>query len=178
LLSFFGVGPRLVDGYHGRYEFSFTGSEVRRLVFVDQVWSPFLFFGGSEDQPPLVEIPQSFESNDGHGTSVSLKDNRYLVTFDLDERSRFYNEFGSPGTNFDPALPSICGVGTDQTNQTNCSLDWAFSIDNGGWLDDIKLNFLGAGEDGIPVPEPGTLALLLTGLITAGAFTFRGKTAM
>src|SRR4051812_6555923 len=66
----------LVDGYHGRYEFSFNGSEVRQLTFVDQVWTPFLFFNSNPDQPPLVDIPQSAEFEDGAGTSVSIDNNR------------------------------------------------------------------------------------------------------
>jgi hypothetical protein len=53
------------------------------------------------------------------------------------------------------------------------ALRWTFAIDNGGWLDDIELNYLGAGEDGIPVPEPGTLYLILTGLIAAGIIKLR-----
>jgi hypothetical protein len=170
-------GTPLVDGYHGRYEFSFTGSGVRQLVFVDQVWTPFLFLEDPES-PFGGEVPQSFESSDFAGTSVSIEDNRYLVTFDLDERTRFFDESvppgAPPGTNLDPALFSICG---SETDQTNCSLNWFFAIDNGGWIDDIELNFLDPGDDGTPVPEPSTLALLLTGVITAGAFTYRGKAA-
>jgi hypothetical protein len=158
-------GPRLVDGYHGRYEFSFTGSEVRQLVFVDQVWTPFSFFNLNPDQPFLSDIPQSAEFEDGAGTSVSIENNRYVVTFNLDERTRFFNESGPPGGGVDPALFSICGFDADQTN---CSLNWGFFIDNGGWLDDIELNYLG-----IPVPEPGTLYLILTGLIAAGIIKLR-----
>jgi hypothetical protein len=168
-LGFFGTP--LVDGYHGRYEFSFTGAEVRQLVFVDQVWSPFLFF--DPNSPSGGEIPQRLESDDGAGTTISIEDNRYLVTFDLDERTRIISELGPPGV--DPAFPSICGP---EGNQTNCSLNWFFAIDNGGWLDDIELNFLGPRDDGIPVPEPSTIALLLTGLITAGVFAYRDKAAM
>ena len=170
--STLGFDTPLVDGYHGRYELSFTGSEVRQLVFVDAVWDPFLF---SEDpeSPFGGEVPQSYESGEFAGQSVSIENNRYLVTFDLDERTRFANESGPPGappgTN-DPALFSICGPEGDQTN---CILRWTFAIDNGGWLDDIELNYLGAGEDGIPVPEPGTLYLILTGLIAAGIIKLR-----
>jgi hypothetical protein len=162
VLSFLDVP--LVDGYHGRYEFSFTGSEVRQLVFVDAVWDAFLFFGF--DPPPLVEIPQSFEGGTSAGTSLSIEDNRHLVTFDLDERTRFFSELGPPGeVGFDPAFPSICGP---DGSQTSCTLSWSFAIDNGGWLDDIELNYLG-----IPVPEPGTLYLILTGLIAAGIIKLR-----
>jgi hypothetical protein len=171
--STFGSFAPLVDGYHGRYELSFTGSEVRQLVFVDAVWDPF-FFPENPESPFGGEVPQSYESGEFAGSSVSIENNRYLVTFDLDERTRFANESGPPGappgTNIDPALPSICGPGGDQTN---CILSWTFAIDNGGWLDDIELNYLGAGEDGIPVPEPGTLYLILTGLIAAGTIKLR-----
>jgi hypothetical protein len=162
-------GTPLVDGYHGRYELSFTGSEVRQLVFVDAVWSPFLFLEDPES-PFGGEVPQSYESGEFAGQSVSIENNRYLVTFDLDERTRLANESGPPGGGIDPALPSICGPDGDQTN---CALRWTFAIDNGGWLDDIELNYLGAGEDGIPVPEPGTLYLILTGLIAAGTIKLR-----
>ena len=130
----------------------------------------------SRSSPFGGDVPQSFQSGDFAGTSVSIEDKRYLVTFDLDERTRFFDEPVSPGappgTNLDPALFSICG---SETDQTNCSLNWFFAIDNGGWIDDIELNFLDPGDDGTPVPEPSTLALLLTGVITAGAFTYRGR---
>jgi hypothetical protein len=159
----------LVDGYHGRYEFSFTGSGVRELVFVDQVWTPFGFSEDAES-PFGGAVPSTFEGGDLAGTSVSIANNRYSVTFDLDERTRFFDEFFPPNTGADGAIFSICGTEVDQSS---CALRWTFAIDNDGWLDDIELNYLGLGGKSTQIPEPGTLVLVLTGLVAAA--TMRGR---
>jgi len=54
-------------------------------------------------------------------------------------------------------------------------LNWTFAIDNGGWIDNINLDFLGSDQDGTDVPEPGTASLVLTGLLAAAIMKFRRR---
>jgi hypothetical protein len=170
--SVFGFPPiPLVDGWHGLYEFSFDGVGVRELIFLDQVWTPFSF--SPDPDPPFGgAIPQDFDSSSLDGESLSIHDDRYVFTFDLDERTRFFDSLFPPGSTIDEARFRFCG---SLEEGTDCTLNWTFAIDNGGWIDNINLDFLGSDQDGTDVPEPGTASLVLTGLLAAAIMKFRRR---
>jgi hypothetical protein len=136
----------LVDGWKGAYELSFNGSGITELIFVDEIWG--FTFG--------IEAPE--ELNEG---------SEYKIEIDFDERIEQYGSIAA-----DPASLYLCSP--EFSSVEGCGFDnWHFAIQNGGWIDDIELNHLGAGQGSTTVPEPGTLGLILTGLIAAGTLNFR-----
>ncbi|MBD0327710.1 MAG: PEP-CTERM sorting domain-containing protein [Pyrinomonadaceae bacterium] len=129
----------LVDGWHGRYELSFNGYGIVELIFVDEIWS---FTFGVDDIDGLAS--------------------KYVIEIDFDQR---IEQFGSISA--DPASLYLCSP--EFFGVEGCGFhNWHFAIQNGGWIDDIELNYLGLGQGSTAVPEPGTLGLILTGLIVAG----------
>jgi hypothetical protein len=140
----------LVDGWHGRYELSFNGSGIAELIFVDEIWS---FTFGVDDIDGLAGL---------EGAEAANQNSKYVIEIDFDQR---IEQFGSISA--DPASLYLCSP--EFSGVEGCGFDnWHFAIQNGGWIDDIELNYLGMGQGSTAIPEPGTLGLILTGLIAAG----------
>jgi hypothetical protein len=136
----------LVDGWQGVYELSFKGSGITELVFIDGIW------GAGFDIEGLEELKEGSE---------------YKYEINFDERIEVYGSIDA-----DPASLYLCSYAFSESGECVFS-NWHFAIQSGGWIDDIELNYLGTGQGSTTVPEPGTLGLILTGLIAAGTLKFR-----